>query len=73
MAVDREAFANWVWEWIMSIEYTTNVKGHIDQGDSNRHNALMDVWSAMMKLQRPPAKKEGSWQSVADFHKHGGL
>ncbi len=36
---------------VENIDYTTNVKGTIDQGDSDRHRALYETWDAWYTLQ----------------------
>lgn len=51
MNVRRDEFAGYMVEAVDDITYTTNVKGTLARGDSARQHAMMDVWSAMYRLQ----------------------
>lgn len=62
--VDKAQFTLYMIDELAALDYTTNVKGHIDCGDDKRHSALLRVWSAMMLLQDDP----GRYHSAAEWY-----
>ncbi len=56
MDVDRLAFAEYMLESVMHVDYTTDVKGNLAGGDKRRKDAMMNVWHAMHRLQDDEAQ-----------------
>lgn len=61
LVVTKQQFRRVMDEQLENLDYTTNVKHVIDKGDDVRHEALMDVWVAMMTLQRGRTPTPTPW------------
>jgi hypothetical protein len=49
---------NYLTNAVTDIDYETNVKGNLDQGEPDRHRAMMNVWDAMYDVQINRAVQE---------------
>jgi hypothetical protein len=64
--IDRDAFAQYVLESVLDIDYTTSVKDAISRGDKDRKRAHLRIWEAMYGLQPRSASTDDEWEYVLE-------